>query len=90
VNLDDVDFQTPGRPPAIFFFINPGQYVYRRELAWIGKKIPRTDVRWIAQILSKLSPNQIRDAFRAAGYTPEEVERFAGVLERRITVLRDI
>ena len=47
-------------------------------------------VKWMAQELSKLSPEQIRDAFRAAGYSPEEVEGFAGVVEKRIAALREL
>jgi hypothetical protein len=38
----------------------------------------------MGQLLAKLSPQQIRDAFRAAGYSPEEIEEFAAVLEARI------
>ena len=37
-----------------------------------------------AELLAELSPQQIRDAFRAAGYSAEETEEFAGVLEERI------
>ena len=35
----------------------------------------------------RLSPDQIRDAFRAAGYSPQEVEGFAKVIEARIAEL---
>jgi len=41
----------------------------------------------MGQLLARLSPEQIRDAFRAAGYTPEETEGFAKVVERRIGAL---
>ncbi len=54
---------------------------------WIGHHIPRADVRWIASLLEQLSPKQIRDAFRAAGYSPTEVEAFATALEARIASL---
>jgi hypothetical protein len=37
-----------------------------------------------------LSPQQIRDAFRAAQYTPEEVEGFGLVVEARIQQLREL
>ena len=36
------------------------------------------------------SPHQIRDAFRAAGYTDEEVEGFSRVVERRIGELNGL
>jgi len=57
---------------------------------WIGKHVPRSDVRWIAGLLGQLSPKQIRDAFRAAHYSPDEVEGFSKVMERRIAELSEI
>jgi hypothetical protein len=54
------------------------------KMRWIGKRVPRSDARWMGQMLAKLSPSQIRDAFRAAGYSPEEIEGFARVVEKRI------
>jgi hypothetical protein len=80
---DYVDFSVPSRPAAIVFF-NPHECVMRMHLRWIGRRIPRGDARWMGQVLARLSPAQIRDAFRAAGYTPEETEGFAKVVERRI------
>jgi len=44
----------------------------------------------MAAILNRLSAEQIRDAFRAAGYSPQEVEAFAKVVEGRIARLDDI
>jgi hypothetical protein len=40
-------------------------------------------------MLARLSPQQIRDAFRAAGYSPEEVEGYTKIIERRIYVLSE-
>jgi hypothetical protein len=57
------------------------------DLRWIGKQVPRADARWMGDLLARLSPEQIRDAFRAAGYSPEETEGFAQVVERRIKEL---
>ena len=39
------------------------------------------------QLLGQLSDEQIRDCFRAAGYSPEEVEGFAKVVKERIADL---
>lgn len=78
-----VDFSVPSRPAVIVFF-NPGALFSRMKLRWIGKRVPRSDARWMGQILAKLSPSQIRDAFKAAGYSPEEIEGFAAVVEKRI------
>jgi hypothetical protein len=44
-------------------------------------------VRWIAHLLAQLSPDQIRDAFRAANYSPQEVEAYSSVVEQRIAEL---
>jgi hypothetical protein len=41
----------------------------------------------MGQMLAKLSPDQIRDAFRSAGYSPEEVDGYAKVVEERIAKL---
>ena len=57
------------------------------NLRWIGKQIPRDDARWMGQLLARLSQEQIRDAFRAAGYTPEQTEGFRIVVQRRIAEL---
>jgi hypothetical protein len=78
-----VDFNVPSRP-AFFIFFNPAEFFPRMGLRWIGKRVPRSDARWMGQMLAKLSPEQIRDAFRAAGYTPAETEGFAKVVEKRI------
>jgi hypothetical protein len=80
---DYVDFNVPSRPAFIVVF-NPREFFPRMNMRWIGKRVPRSDARWMGQMLAKLSPAQIRDAFRAAGYTPEETEGFAKVVERRI------
>jgi len=57
---------------------------------WIGQRIPIDDARWIGHLLARLSPHQIRDAFRAAGYSNQEVEGFSRVVERRIGELEGL
>jgi hypothetical protein len=57
---------------------------------WIGKKIPRHHVSWISRLLSALSKNQIRDAFRAAHYSDDEIEGFSRAIERRIGELSEL
>ena len=86
-NDESVDFDDPHRPANIIV-ANPHEFVSRLNMEWIGKHIPRADAQWIGQLLSKLSPEQIRDAFRSAGYAPEDVEGFAGILESRIAELK--
>jgi len=87
VTDDDVDFQEPGRP-SYHYLLNLPEYFRRRELRWIGRQIPRSDARRIGELLAQLSPDQIRDAFRAAGYSPEEVAGFTAVVEDRVAALK--
>ena len=48
------------------------------------------DVRWLSGWLTRLSAEQIKDAFRAANYTPEEVEELVKAVQERIKMLADI
>jgi hypothetical protein len=83
---DYVDFAAPSRP-ALFIVFNPAEFFPRMGLRWIGKRVPRSDARWMGQWLARLSPDQIRDAFRAAGYSQEDTKRFAAVVQKRIAEL---
>jgi hypothetical protein len=87
--LDYVDFQDPGRP-SFFFLFTPREYAHKLQIRWIGRRIPRADAKWLGQLLAQLSPQQIRDAFRAAGYSGQEVEGFAKVVESRISQLQEL
>jgi hypothetical protein len=53
----------------------------------VAKHIPRTHAKWLGRLLGQLSAGQIRDCFRAAGYSREEVEGFAKVVQERIADL---
>jgi hypothetical protein len=83
---DHVAFGFPARPPLIYIFM-PKSFFAEKRLGWIGKHIPRQDAKWIGGLLAQLSHEQICDAFRAGGYTPEQVEGFAKVVESRIAAL---
>jgi hypothetical protein len=89
VTPEYVNFAAPSRPLAADIF-DPHDFFMRMHMRWIGRNIPRDDVRWIAQILAQLSPEQIRDAFRAGGYTPDEVEGFSKVVEGRSAQLNKL
>ena len=45
------------------------------------------DAQWLADRFKGLSDEQLKDAFRAANYTPEEVETLTAALKARIAVL---
>jgi hypothetical protein len=49
-----------------------------------------SDAKWLSDWLSRLSDEQIRDAFRAANYTNEEVEMLAGAVRARINTLANL
>jgi hypothetical protein len=86
VTPEYVDFNVPTRP-ALIHLVYPPEFFRRLELRSIGKHIPRGDARWIGELLARLSPDQLRDAFRAAGYSQQEVEGFSKVVESRISEL---
>ncbi|HLG99585.1 MAG TPA: hypothetical protein VKX49_24975 [Bryobacteraceae bacterium] len=86
VHGDEVNFEDPRRP-AFVVLVNPHEFFSRLGLRWIGRDIPREDARWIGQLLGELSDEQIRDAFRSAGYTPQEVDGFASVVKARVADL---
>jgi hypothetical protein len=86
VHSEFVDFNSPSRPALIYFFDVPG-LISRLRMRWIGRHIPRQDARWVGDILSHLSSEQIHDAFRSAGYSDQEVERYSKVVEDRIAQL---
>ena len=72
------------------YYIDFPELAQRLSLLWLGQHIPRADARWMGHQLARLSPAQIRDAFRAGGYSPQEVEQLSSVLERRIGELEKL
>ncbi len=86
-----VDFNFPAAPNFVHFILfEYPLYFGQWKIHWVGRHIPIEDVRWAAGLLGQLTPEQIRDAFRAANYTPEDRERFARALEKRIAELKKI
>jgi len=45
------------------------------------------DAHWLSNLLKRLSDDQIKDAFRAANYSAEEVDLLAGAFRERINAL---
>ena len=81
-----IDFVLHSRP-FILSAINVPNYRDRMRMEQVTKHIPRADAKWLGQRLSTLSEEQIRDGFRAAGYTHEEIEMYARALRKRIVAL---
>jgi len=48
------------------------------------------DAQWLSSWLSQLSDQQLRDAFRAANYTPNQINLLARVVRERSNELRDL
>jgi hypothetical protein len=82
----EVDFALHSRP---FFLtaVNVDNYENRSRMENITRHIPRTDAKWLGQLLGQLSEEQIRDCFRAGGYTPDEVNGYAKDVQERIAAL---
>lgn len=83
---DGVDFVMHSRP---FFLsiVNVGNYRNRVRMEHITKHIPRPDATWLGERLARLSAEQLRDSFRAAGYAPQEVEEYTRAVQKRIAEL---
>jgi hypothetical protein len=87
VSGDYVDFNVPSPPTGSYWIAFPLRFE-RIGLDWFGRHIPREDCRWIGNLLAHLSLTQIQDAFRAAGYSPDEIQGFSTIVEQRIRELQ--
>ena len=82
----EVDFGTPSAPNAVVA-PNVKEFQMRRDLEWIGEKIPIADARWIGSMLKQLSHGQLIDAFRAGHFQQDEIVKYVAVIEERINEL---
>jgi hypothetical protein len=82
----EVDLELESTPPWILAAYPP-YYINRNKMEKVGEEIPREHARWIGRLLSQLSPEQIRDAFRAAHYPERDVERYSRAVRSRIDKL---
>ena len=89
VAADHVDFYMNSRP-FILSAVNVPNYAKRTHMQDVAKDIPLADARWLGKLLAPLSDEQIRDCFRAAGYTAEEVESNAAMIKDRIRDLNSL
>jgi hypothetical protein len=91
IHKKDIDLNFPKRPPLSSLFEFEWDFFFRQtKMLWIGRHIPRSDAKWIGSVLAQLSPDQIRDAFRAAGYSPEEIELCTRAVISRIQELNSL
>lgn len=89
VHSDYIDFNIPTHPPVLYIFGILGWTRHLQERG-ITKHIPRADVKWIAGLLAQLGPEQIRDAFRAAGYSETQISILARAVRERIEQLNQL
>jgi hypothetical protein len=91
VHKDHIDLNFPKRPPLVELFeFEWGFFFHQLRMRWIGKHIPLADAKWMGSLLAQLSPDQIRDAFRAAGYTPDQIETYTEAVISRIEELNNL
>jgi hypothetical protein len=87
VDGDHVDFVMATRPLPLFAPFELPNYVSRTKLEGVTKHIPRANAKWIGEQLSRLTTKQVGDAFRAAGFSDEEVEGYTRAVMARIAQL---
>jgi hypothetical protein len=83
---DFIDFVMHSRP-FLLSAVNVPNYRDRTRMEQVTRHIPRADAKWLGRRLSRLSGAQIRDAFRAGGYTHDEVEVYTRAMRARIAEL---
>jgi hypothetical protein len=71
-------------------FFNPGYGKSQANKEKAMRRIPVTNARWIGEMLSRLSDEQLHDAFRAAGYDDATREGFIKALRERINALASL
>ena len=89
VTPEYVNFVMHSRPFFLTVFDVPN-YQFRTHMESIAKRIPIEDARWLGERLGQLSPEQIRDCFRAAGFSPAEVEGYTRIVLQRIEELKEL
>lgn len=84
-----VEFDYDTRPRGLGHFSVLHPFYYRRQVKKekAMRGIPVAHAGWIGSLLSQLSDEQLRDAFRAAGYSENVRESYVGALRERINQL---
>jgi hypothetical protein len=59
------------------------RFEYHGRHKALFERITPTDVRWVCERLSKLTDQQLQDAFRAAGYPQVTADRFIRTVKRK-------
>ena len=89
VKSQSVDLSLNSRPPVLYTFALP-YFVKRTQMEKITQAIPREHAKWIGERLAQLSDEQLADAFRSAGFTPQEAGLYATKVRERIQHLNSL
>ncbi len=81
---DVADFETQGFITRIDRDRADVTFDYRGIYGDVIDTVVPDDVRWACERLSRLTDAQWRDAFRAAGYTPDQGARFTAKIKEKI------
>jgi hypothetical protein len=87
-----VEFDYDTRPSGLghLSVLYPPYYRHEVNKEKAMRGIPITHARWIGSLLSQVSDEQLRDAFRAAGYSNAVTESYVGALRQRINQLTQL
>jgi hypothetical protein len=84
----EFDYRTRPKNLGYFTFIfSPGYWRSQSDKEKAMKRIPVEHARWIGNMLSRLTDEQLRDAFRAANYDAATMEGFVSTIRGRIDQL---
>ncbi|HEX8000761.1 MAG TPA: hypothetical protein VF528_20435 [Pyrinomonadaceae bacterium] len=84
----EFDYNTTPKGSGKFAsFFNPGYAKRQANKEKAMRRIPVENARWMGEQLSRLSDDQLRDAFRSAGYDNNTTEGYIKVLRERINQL---
>jgi hypothetical protein len=63
------------------------KFAYSGKNSTLFKDITVEDAKWIGDLLSRLSDEQLTDAFRAGNFTAEEIQMLVPAVRARINQL---
>src|SRR5207302_9163608 len=85
-----VKFNYPVRPNKLSSIFYPPLFFREQGRAKSMRGIRVENAAWIGSQLSKLSDDQLRDSFRAAGYDRATTEAYVRTLRHRINQLNQL
>lgn len=85
------DYDTTPKKMGVFASIfKPSYRKSQEQKERVMKNISVENARWIGSLLGELSDEQLRDAFRAAGYDQQTMNGFVVVIRERINQLNKL